>query len=142
MKLILSLFVLFTFNAFALDICSFEDTMALQDAVQAGKLRQIKSSKQHHQFTALEQGMIHAMITATFEAMPMSQALEEFADMYDGKIGTNAGEIEYYADGTSHLVMVRYWPGDTEVGAFFSVARDGSFKLLATIDDQWISCNK
>lgn len=147
MKALLLLAALFTVHAHAaLDVCKLEDTVAFDEAVEAKKAVLISESDNHKRWTAVEKKMIHATIKSDgySEKLNQYEALRQFGDYYedDKEPGSNAGEIEYYKIGKVSLALVHYWPGDNEVGAFIELLPNGKFKLVATISDQWISCER
>jgi hypothetical protein len=70
----------------------------------------------------------------------VKDSLESFGDYYDGRPGPNAGEIVYYNIQGKQIVLVHYWPGENEYGAFYQINKNASVKLMATISDSFISC--
>lgn len=148
MKKILLLGALFiAHQAFALDICKFEDTTELYDLIEAKKVVQLRESDDHKKFTKLEKKLIHSSIKAEgyHGDINEAQALRIFGDYYDEndtELGSNAGSIAYLKAGNYQFVYVRYWPGDNEVGAFFETKKTGEFKMIATVSDQWITCTR
>jgi hypothetical protein len=142
MKLLFSLLILVSFNAYAVDICSFEETSNFTDSMSLQNIKPVRTAKNHKKFTSVEKHLIHKMVNLEDyrTTRTIQESLEEFGDYYDGKMGSNAGEVVYYNFEGQQIILVHYWPGDNEVGAFFSINRNGSFKLLATVSDSFISC--
>jgi hypothetical protein len=62
--------------------------------------------------------------------LSLAEAIEEFAD----------GEVEYYNIEGLKIILIHYWPGDNEYGAYFKINKNGSFKLIATVSDSFIEC--
>lgn len=141
MKLLISFLLLLSANAKAVDICSFEETWNFVEALETDGIKAHKTSKNHKRFTFVEKQMIHFMVTqqSWMEGISREEALENFGDFYNGKMGFNAGEIVYYQIDGKEIALVHYWPGDNEVGAFFEM-RNGAYKIIATVSDAWISC--
>lgn len=137
--LLISLFI--TFQSYAVDICSFVETWEYQEALERAGVKTSKKSKNHKRFTALEKDMIHLTISLQdwLRGVSREEALMQFGDFYNGQLGPNAGEILYYQIGYKTFALVHYWPGDTEVGAFFEL-RGRAFKLIAEINDSFIEC--
>lgn len=142
MKTLLTLLTLISFNAFAVDICSFEETSNFTDALTAQNIRPTRVAKNHKKFNSIEKQLIQKMINdqGYHGTLSIAQALEEFGDYYDRKQGSNAGEVVYYNLDGKQVILVHYWPGDNEVGAFFSINKNGSFKFVANVSDSFISC--
>jgi hypothetical protein len=124
----------------AIDFCTFEETSDFKDALEKRRIRPFKKSTDHKRFLAVEKKLIQRTITDNHERMSERDALQEFGDFYRGKQGGNAGEVVYYNYDGKRFVMVHYWPGDNEVGAYFQVEKNGNFKKIATIGDSFISC--
>ena len=141
MKFLLSLALLVTTNAFAIDLCSFEETWQFDEALEAQGIKPLKVSANHKTFTNVEKQLIYTMIIQQdWQAKStMQEALEIFGDYYAGKQGANKGEIKYFNIKGQKLVVVHHWPGDNEVGAVFKHV-NGQYFLIARIDDSFISC--
>lgn len=147
MKSLLILTAFLTVHAYAaFDVCQFEDTVAFDEAVEAKKLSLIYQADDHKKWTILEKKMIHATITSDdYHAnVNQNEALRTFGDYYEDNTeeGANSGSIQYYKVGAYKFVLVHYWPGDNEVGAFLEVDPKGKIKILATISDQWVECKR
>jgi hypothetical protein len=139
--ILLSLFLVT--NAFAVDVCSFEETWQFDKAMKAQKIRPVRTVKDHQQFTSMEKKLIHRTVTLQTYTRDnsLAQSLEDFTDlMTDGTRGANAGKIVYYNFEGKQLILVHYWPGDNEYGAFYSINKNGSLKLVARVNDSFIEC--
>ena len=132
MKFALLITLFITTNVFAFDICQFEETSDMHEALEAQGLKAVKITKNSKKFTSVEKHLIHKSVTLQDYLKDLSQleSIEEFAD----------GEIEYYNFEGDKIILVHYWPGDNEYGAFFKINKNGSFKLLATVSDSFIEC--
>lgn len=141
MKFLLALALLVTTNAFAIDLCSFEQTWELDEALESMNVRPLKVSDNHKSFTNVEKQLIYtAVIQQDWRAgVSMREALEIFGDYYDGKLGSNSGEIKYFNAKGQKFAIVHYWPGDNEYGAIFKHINN-QFHLVASIGDGEISC--
>lgn len=138
MKALIVALLLVTTQAFANEtICSAGETWEIFETVKAHKV-----SKNHAKFTFSEKQMIHLTITLQdyLKGSSKEEALEQFADMYEGKIGSNAGEIKYFRIEGKEFALVHYWPGDNEYGAIFELKRNNAFKLVAEVGDSFIAC--
>lgn len=142
MKYIIALLLSIATSAFAVDICSFEETWNFKEAIKEQGIKPLKVSKNHKQFTFVEKTLIHRTVTQQdwLRNNSVKDSLESFGDYYDGRPGPNAGEIVYYNIQGKQIVLVHYWPGENEYGAFYLINKNGSVKLLATISDSFISC--
>lgn len=118
-------------------ICSANETWEIFETVKAHKI-----SKNHAKFTFSEKQMIHLTITLQefLKGSSKEEALETFADMYEGRMGSNAGEIKYFRIEGKEFALVHYWPGDNEYGAIFEIKRNNAFKLVAEVGDSFIAC--
>ncbi|WP_408097983.1 hypothetical protein ACJVC5_03395 [Peredibacter sp. HCB2-198] len=141
MKFLLALALLVTTNAFAIDLCSFEQTWELDEALESMNVRPLKVSDNHKSFTNVEKQLIYTtVIQQDWRAgVSMKEALEIFGDYYDGKLGSNSGEIKYFNVKGQKFAIVHYWPGDNEYGAIFKHINN-QFHLIASIGDGEISC--
>lgn len=140
MKLLLILAFFVSFQALAFDVCSYQETWNVEEAFEDLGVKPVRTSSDHKRFNSVEKHLIHKTLKYLGGENTMAQALEAFADMWEGESGSNAGVIVYYNIQGKQYVVVRYYPGDTEVGAYYSINRNGSFKLEALIDDGSISC--
>lgn len=141
MKFLLSLALLVTTNAFAIDLCSFEQTWELDEALESMNVRPLKVSDNHKAFTNVEKQLIYTAVVQQDwrSGVSMNEALQIFGDYYDGKLGSNRGEIQYFNVKGQKFVIVHYWPGDNEYGAIFKHVNN-NFHLIASIGDGEISC--
>ena len=141
MKIILILAFFISFQSFAADICNFQETWEFTEALKEEGIKPLKRSKNHKRFTFVEKEMIHLTITLQYwlKGASRDEALENFADLYDGKMGSNAGEILYYSIEGKTYALVHYWPGDNEVGAFYEM-KGRAYRLIAEISDSFIEC--
>lgn len=141
MKLLLTLALFITTNAFAVDLCSFEETWQFNEALEAQRIKPVRISKNHNRFTFVEKQMIHRTVTLQdwLKGTSKEEALEIFGNFYNGKPGSNAGEIVYLNVNGKEIAVVHYWPGDNEYGAYYEI-RNGAFRLIADIGDSFISC--
>lgn len=141
MKLLIALAFFITTNAFAVEICSFEETWQVDEALETLKIKPIKTSKNFKRYTFAEKEMIHLTVTLQDwqRGLSRQEALETFADFWEGKPGSNGGEIVYYNINGKTIVLVHYWPGDNEYGAYYEL-KNGAHKLIAEIGDSFISC--
>lgn len=143
MKAFLVLALLLSTQVFAqVDICSQNETSDLFEALKESGIKPHKISKNHAKFTFSEKQMIHLTITLQdwLKGSSKEEAFDQFADMYQGKIGPNAGEIKYFRIGDIEYALVHHWPGDNEVGAIFQIKRNNAFKLVAEVGDSFITC--
>ena len=132
MKFAILLTLFITTNVFAFDICQFEETSNMYESLKSQGLKAVRITKNAKKFTSVERQLVRKTITQQewLKDLTESQSVKEFAD----------GEIEYYNFEGQQTILVHYWPGDTEVGAFFKINKNGSFKLLATVSDSFIEC--
>jgi hypothetical protein len=98
MKLILAFIFFVSINSFANTICDYQETGEYLHALESKGITTFKTSKNHKRFSAREKEMIHHMITRNDAGLPQKESLLEFADMYDGEMGSNAGAIKMIAD--------------------------------------------
>ncbi|HXH31128.1 MAG TPA: hypothetical protein VNJ01_09985 [Bacteriovoracaceae bacterium] len=144
MKFLILFAFFLTAEAMAFDVCKFQDTNEFQGAVEAKKIQKIAEAKNHKAFNPFEKKLIHQTITSDtyFKNATVAQALRVFGDYYENSTeeGSNSGSISYYRAGAKVIVLVHYWPGDNEVGAFLEVFPNGKTRVLATISDQWMTC--
>lgn len=141
MKLLFTLALFITTNAFAVNLCSFQETWEFNEALEAQRIKPIRISKNHSRFTFAEKQMIHRTITLQdwLKGTSKEEAMQIFADFYNGRQGSNAGEIVYLNVNGKEIAVVHYWPGDNEYGAYYEI-RNGAFRLIATIGDSFITC--
>jgi hypothetical protein len=137
MKFALLLFMAMATHAFAADICQFEETWEFTQGV-----RPVRVSNNHKKFSTVEKHLIHKTVTLQDwkKNIELKESLLDFGDYEDGKPGVNAGEIRYYNFEGKQYLLVHYWPGDNEYGAYFTINKNGSFKLVAIINDGFIEC--
>ncbi len=141
MKFLLAVALFITTNAFAVDVCSFQETSDFRDALEARNIKSTKKSTNPKRFTFIEKQMVHLTITleSWLSGSTKEEAIEIFGDYHDGKKGFNAGEILYYEIEGKQMALVHYWPGENEYGAFFEL-KNGAYKLLAEVTDSFITC--
>lgn len=132
MKFALLIALFITTNVFAYDVCQFTETWEMHESLEAQGLKAVKITKNSKKFTSVEKHLIHKTVTIQdwLKDLTLAQSVEEFAD----------GQIEYYNFEGEKIILVHYWPGDNEYGAFFKINKNGSFKLLATVSDSFIEC--
>lgn len=142
MKFLLALMLVVSTNAFAVDICSYMDTQEVNVALKAQDIKPVLVSNNHKKFTTVEKKLIHKTVTLQgwMKDISLRESLKVFGD-FDGRSqGSDAGEILYYNIEGKQLILVHYWPGENEYGAYYSVNGNGSIKLIAEITDGFISC--
>lgn len=126
MKLLLAFVLLVTTNAFAVDLCSFEETWQFNEA-----LSPVHVSDDHKAFNDHEKRLIHTIIG--------EQRWWAGADLEESLYIFRGGEIKYFNLKNQKLVLVHFWPGDNEYGAFFTHV-NGQYYLVAKIEDGSIIC--
>lgn len=136
MKSFLILALLITTSAFA-DICSFEDVYTFSETMKAENNRPYKITNDMKKLSSVEKELIHRTVSLETWRGPLSvqEAIEVFFDFWEGKPGTLQGYIEYYKYNGKKIVLVSYFPGDNEYGAFFV-----ENKLIAKVNDSDIYC--
>jgi hypothetical protein len=143
MRLFLLITLFITTKAFAVDICQFPETSNFYTELKVQGIRPARISKNAKKFTSVEIKLINKTVRLQDRRNPTSlqETLEEFMDVQEGgKPGLNAGEILYYNfEGTQYL-LVHYWPGENEYGAYYKLNKNGSFKLITQIIDSGIEC--
>ncbi|HXH74665.1 MAG TPA: hypothetical protein VNJ08_06845 [Bacteriovoracaceae bacterium] len=130
MKTLIAIFtILLTTQAFAFDLCAFQETSELN-------LEILKASQNPKRFTFAEKNLIHRTIAlqSMYEGISKAEALVLF------KEGSSDGEITYFQMGDKQMILVHYWPGDNEYGAFYQIKPTGTAKLIARVGDSFISC--
>lgn len=143
MKLVIFLALTFTFNSFAVDICKFEETWEFKNALKEQSISPVLVSKNHSKFTTVEKRLIHKWLSSQSgrRNTSLEQSMEEFSDSrLTGNPGPDAGEIIYYNIEGKKYVLIHYWPGENEYGAYFSVNTNNTYKLIADITDSFIEC--
>lgn len=142
MKTLIALLLIFSVNASAVDICSFEETWNFKEALKAQDIQPVRVAKNHKKFTSIEKQLIHRTVKLQgwLKDVTLKESLEAFGDYYEGRIGENAGEIIYYNIDGKQIILVHYWPGENEYGAFYQLNKNGSYKLIAEITDSFIEC--
>jgi hypothetical protein len=134
--------LLISFNVFAVDICSFEQTWEFSQAVEDRGQGPVRVSRDHTKFTSVELKLILKTLEQEYGKgkISLARSVELFSDLHEGMPGYNAGEVVYYNFEGKQIILIHYWPGDNEYGAIFTINRNGSFKLLAKITDSFIEC--
>lgn len=142
MKSILLMALLMTSQAFAMSVCDYSDTAEFRNALEASEITPVRVAKNHRKFTSVEKQLIHKTVTlqSWLQNISAKESLETFGDYSQGRRGVNAGEIAYYNVDGKQLILVHYWPGENEYGAFYRLNKNGSFKLLAEVTDGYIFC--
>ena len=143
MKSFLIAALLVTTNAFAINICDYKDVAELYQDMEQANIQSYKSSTHQTGFTNDEKKLIHATIVLQSWRSDYTQtaALNAFLDMWEGRVGSLAGSLEYYVIGGQNIVHAQYFPGDNEYGAFWVVNKKAP-QLLAVIEDGEIYCQK
>jgi hypothetical protein len=140
MKTIALMFMLVTTQAFASEVCKFEETVNFTEAY-----KEIRRSEDLNKFTVLEKKMIHQAVGLQRwrEDLTQEQALLDFMDIRENETlpGSLAGAIVYYSVKGKTIALVSHYPGDNEYGAFFEV-KGSSFRVIAEIGDSFIECSK
>ena len=142
MKYILLAVLMITTNAFAVNVCDFNETSDFRRSLESEGVAPVRVAKNHRRFTSVEKQLIHKTVTlqSWLENISAKESLDTFGDYIGGRRGANAGEISYYNLDGEQLILVHYWPGENEYGAFYRLNKNGSFKLLAEINDSYIFC--
>lgn len=143
MKLFLFLFMTIAFNSYAVDICKFEETWEFKNKLKDEGIVPVLVSKNHSKFTTVEKRLIHKWLSSQSgrRNTSLEQSMEEFSDSrLTGKPGPDAGEIIYYNIEGKKYVLIHYWPGENEYGAYFAVNKNNTYKLIADITDSFIEC--
>jgi hypothetical protein len=137
MRTIIFLLSIMSSSVFAMNVCQFDNTVEFNEAVENGKILQTKKSTKHDRFTDVEKKMIHAAMRGG----TIAESVHWFGDYYgdETETGSNAGQIVYYKMGKEEVVLVHFWPGDNEVGAFVKTV-NGKVKVIAEIGDGDIDC--
>lgn len=140
-SLLIALFI--TSNAFAFNICDYDDAAYLYRAMHAAKITPYLESTHKSGFNKSEKKLIHqTLILEEWQNhYNEAEAMEAFLDMWEGRIGDLAGAIDYFKINGDKIVHVYYYPGDNEYGAFW-VDKNGQFKLVARIEDSSVICNE
>lgn len=136
--------LLFSFSAFgSVEFCSFAETHQFFDELASKDIKHIKKSRNHKRFTFLEKNLIHLTITLQdwYVGVSREDAIRTFSQIDEmGERGMNAGEVLYYQFEGKNFVLVHYWPGDNEYGAYFELKVAGSYELKAVVRDGGIYC--
>ncbi len=144
MKFLLTLVLLISFNSNAADICRFQETWEFKNALKELGIKPVVVSKNHAKFTTVEKRLIHKWLSSQSgrRNTSLEQSMEEFSDtrLRNGQVGPDAGEILYYNIEGKKFVLIHYWPGENEYGAFYSVNKNNTYKLIADITDSFIEC--
>lgn len=145
MKILVLISLLFSFSAVAnTDFCSYEETYQFFDDLNSQGIKHSKRARNHKRFTFLEKNLIHLTITlqSWYVGVSREEAIQTFSDVNEnGERGPNAGEVLYYQFGTKNYVLVHYWPGDNEYGAFYELKVAGAYELKGIIRDGGIYCD-
>lgn len=132
MKTLIIIFgLLIATQAFCFDLCGYQETSDL-------KLQQVKTSRNPKRFTFAEKNLIHRTISlqSFHEGVSRQEALELFAE------GSNEGEVAYFEIEGRQLILVHYWPGENEYGAFYELKPKGISRLMARVEDSFITCEE
>jgi hypothetical protein len=135
MKFLIILALTLTTQAFAVDICQFNETWDFKQALISEGYKPTKTSKNHKRFTFIEKQMIH--LTITLQDWLKGSSRDEALEMF-GQDGED-GQVVYYVIGEKKYALVHYWPGDNEYGAFFEL-KNSTYRLVAYIGDSFIEC--
>ncbi len=143
MKLYFLFAILISGRAFGFDLCQYESTSDFLDLIEAGKGKQTHESSNHKKFTEYEKNLIYTTIRLERDYRDVSKykALIIFGDFDEGsdEPGSDAGTIRYFTIGKERIVMVHYWPGENEYGAFYQIKADKT-EMIASIGDGSIEC--
>lgn len=146
MKTLALITFLFSFSLSSLastDFCSFDESYQYFDELKSQGIKHIKRTRNHKRFTFLEKNLIHLTITlqSWYVGVSREEAILTFSHVNEyGERGPNAGEVLYYQIGHKNFVLVHYWPGDNEYGAFYELKVAGSYELKGIIRDGGIYC--
>ena len=146
MKLFLVLVMFVSTQAHSSEVCRFKETVNFTEAVENGLGKKIHVSKDHSRFTTLEKKMIFQAVALQewLEIKTQQDALNSFGDFNDGAMepGNMAGSVDYYEVKGQTIVLVTYFPGDNEYGSIFELKASGAAKMVASVEDSFISCDK
>jgi hypothetical protein len=123
----------FSFNALAVEVCSFQETWELQDHLESSGIKPAQISKNHKRFKFIEKQMIHHAIT--LDTWASGATREDALDMFE----RGEGQITYFSIDSRVLAFVQYWPGDNQYGAIYEM-RNSVYKVVASIRDSFIEC--
>ncbi len=141
MKFLSVLLFALTTQAFA-GVCDYSYTSEFKDDVKAGKIKLIETKEDLGAFTKQEKFLIYTAVTHIDNSVRSErEALWAFLDISEEGQGPggNRGTIEYYKVGKETVILVHHYPGDTEVGAFFTL-KEKKVKMTAVIADSEIDC--
>lgn len=145
MKSLVLISLLFSSLSFAsVEFCSYEETYQFFDALEIQEIKHTKRARNHKRFTFLEKNLIHLTITlqSWYVGVSREEAILTFSQVDEyGQRGPNAGEVLYYQFGSKKYVLVHYWPGDNEYGAFYELKVAGAYELKGVIRDGAIYCD-
>lgn len=143
MKSFLIAALLVTTNAFAFNFCDYQDVAELQQDLYQANIHSYKTSTHQTGFSNDEKKIIHATIILQDWQSDYTEtaAMNAFLDMWQGRVGSLAGSLEYYLIDGRKIVHAQYFPGDNEYGAFWVLNKKGP-KLLAVIEDSEVYCKK
>lgn len=137
MKFLALFLMITTTQAFASEICKYEETWQFAEAH-----KELGKSGNHSSFSAIEKKMIHKAVSNQewLGKLTEKEALDLFGDFHGGREpGSNAGSITYFKVDGKKIALVTYYPGDNEYGAFFEVTGP-RFRMLAQVGDSFIEC--
>ncbi|MFA5583593.1 MAG: hypothetical protein WDA09_05200 [Bacteriovoracaceae bacterium] len=144
MKVLVLISLLFSLSSVAsTDFCSYSETYQFFDELESQGIKHIKRARNHKRFTFLEKNLIHLTITlqSWYVGVSREEAILTFSQVDESnQRGPNAGEVLYYQIGNKNFVLVHYWPGDNEYGAFYELKVAGSYELKGIIRDGGIYC--
>lgn len=129
MKLIVALFFFIFTEAFAAhEFCRFNEVHEFTKVMRHSKISSAVS-----RMTFAEKNLVHRAVTLQryLSGASKEEALKSFE--------ASDGEIKYYVIAGRFYALVHYYPGDNEFGGFFEVSGN-AFKLIAEINDSYISC--
>lgn len=137
--LVLSLFLV-SANALAIDFCDYQDWGDLLRGLDSANIQQFEEADIRN-LSQKEIKLIHKTVLETEWSTQYTEeeALEEFLEMREGRIGDLAGEISYYRLGNKTLIEVIYYPGDNVYGAYW-LEKNGKYELVVHIDDSSVVC--
>ncbi len=140
MKAFILSLLLTTTHAFAFNVCDYDDWGVLLQEMHRSNIHPMKYADVRN-LSQKELKLIHKTIQQTEWSTDYTEqeALEEFLEMWEGRVGELAGEISYYHLNGKILISVIYYPGDNVYGAYW-YEKNGRFELVAHIDDSSIVC--
>ena len=140
MKAFLISFLLLTTNAFAVNVCDYDDWSLLLQGFHKNNIHPVKHADvknlSHKEIKLIHQTVVQTEWSGHYTEQ---EALEEFLEMWDGEIGELAGEISYYRMNGNNMISVIYYPGDNVYGAYW-FEKNGKYELIAHVDDSSVVC--